>query len=181
VLDSRARAQRGGRQRVGPIRLSLPGCRQPVAKVLTEAARGHSDVKALDLFAAALQVDAVHDNPEHERIAEELLRKWDGIAAGDPRTLEEAKLNLVHRYGEAMRTIANRRKSQKLAVRPAYLQLFQLACAESEYSVRLAAAQEIGRPTWLAGGCRPKGCTREGSRRPRLHGGKPRSDSTASR
>ena len=148
VLDSRARAQQGGVQRVAPIEMPSDGDKLqalPVARVLADAAGRHSNVKALDLFAAALQVDAVHDCPQHEQIATELLRQWGEIAAGDARTLEEAKLNLVHRYGETMRTITGRlQREQQLDVRPAYLQLFQVACLESEYSVRLAAAQEIG-------------------------------------
>jgi hypothetical protein len=115
----------------------------PLAAVLRDATRGRHDVKALDLLAASLQVDAVDKRLEHDRIAEQILQQWVTIE-GDPRTLEEAKLNLVHRYGDAMRIIAERQRHEELATRPAYLQLFQLACREPEYSVRLAAAQEIG-------------------------------------
>jgi hypothetical protein len=122
-----------------PRRLAEP----PRAAVLCEAARRRHDVKALDLFAAALQVDAVDERLEHEQIASEILEHWVTIE-GDPRTLEEAKLNLVHRYGEAMRITAERQRREKFATRPAYLQLFKVACCEREYSVRLAAAQEIG-------------------------------------
>ncbi len=148
VLHSRAQGQRAGRQGVASIRLpGRPGRRpneQSLARTLLEAARSRSDVKALDLFAAALQVDAVDREPEHERIAEEIRRRWVEIEAGDPRTLAEAKLNLVHRYGETIRIIADRRRTEGLPVRPAYRQLFELVRCEREYSVRLAAAQEIG-------------------------------------
>jgi hypothetical protein len=148
VLHSRVRARQAGRQSVASVRLpGLPGHSpngQSLSRVLLEAAKGRSDVKALDLFAAALQVDAVDKDPEHQQIAEEIRQHWVGIEAGDPRTLEEAKLNLVHRYGEAIRTIADRRRTEGLVVCPAYLQLFELIRLEREYSVRLAAAQEIG-------------------------------------
>jgi hypothetical protein len=58
---------------------------------------------------------------------------------GDRRTLEEAKLGLVLRFGEALREVARRDDD-----RPAYSELFDIGCMEESYPVRLAIAQEIG-------------------------------------
>ena len=79
----------------------------------------------------------------------------------DPRTLEEGKLALVRRFGEAARTIdARRRSGERFAARPAYQQLYAIGCRERSYPVQLATAQEIGAgvmpPTWRCGRCSPR-------------------------
>jgi hypothetical protein len=148
VLHSRDSGARAGRQRVASIRVRLPGPRRaerPLAALLLDAARCRDDVKALDLYAAALLADSVDETPAHSEIADQVEKHWRGVAARDPRTLEEAKLNLVHRYAEAVRIITERgAREPRLRALPAYRQLFHIACCEPLYSVRLAAAQEIG-------------------------------------
>jgi NACHT domain len=125
---------------------------------LAETARSRNDPRVLDLYAAALQIDCVDQTPVHNRIAEQLTIQWPEVHAPEPRSLEEAKLNLVHRFGEATRTIAERypqgkqdtsaqrRKRERPGdtVHPAYRQLYRISYLESSNSIRVAGAQEIG-------------------------------------
>ncbi|GAA2312460.1 hypothetical protein GCM10010234_66400 [Streptomyces hawaiiensis] len=95
--------------------------------------------KALELYAAALEIDSVDAEPEQHLIAMRLCTSWPELRARDPHTLQTAKALLVTRFGEAMRGVA-----QRQTLRPAYLELFEIARLESSYAVRLAIAQEIG-------------------------------------
>jgi hypothetical protein len=113
-------------------------------RTLCAAAHEHTNSKALDLYAAALEIDSVEPAPQHQVIADEIVRDWHKPVEQDPRTLEHAKLNLVRRFGEAARAISARRSQDGIAAKPAYCQLFEIGCAEPSYPVRLAAAQEIG-------------------------------------
>ena len=113
-------------------------------RTLCAAAHKHTNSKALDLYAAALEIDSVEPAPQHQAIADEIVRDWHRPVEQDPRTLEHAKLNLVRRFGEAARAISARRSQDGIAAKPAYCQLFEIGCAEPSYPVRLAAAQEIG-------------------------------------
>jgi NACHT domain len=131
-----------------------------VRRLLRDAARERTDAKALDMYATALEIDSVDPAPEHQDIAKEILANWHAQAERDPRTLQHAKLNLVRRFGEAARTITLRcsgkgsRDSRGTHPgpdtgtpglgRPAYRQLFDIGCAEENYPVRLATAQELG-------------------------------------
>jgi NACHT domain len=112
--------------------------------LLLEEAGRHSDAKAFDLYATALEIDSVDTAPKHQVIATEIAAHWQMPVERDPRTLEHAKLNLVHRFGEAARAISARQSQTDDPVMPAYRQLFDIGCAESSYQVRLAVAQEIG-------------------------------------
>ena len=112
--------------------------------LLLEAARLHSDAKALDLYATALEIDSVNTTPEHQSIADEIAKHWQMPMERDPRTLEQAKLNLVRRFGEAARAISERHSQTGDITKPAYRPLFDIGCAESSYHVRHAVAQEIG-------------------------------------
>jgi hypothetical protein len=126
--------------------------------LLVEAATSRNDARVLDLYATALQIDSVDHTPLHNRIAEQLARVWPEVHAAEPRSLEEAKLNLVHRFGEATRTIAERypqgrqgssakgrkRKRPSDTVRPAYRELYRISYLESSDSIRVAGAQEVG-------------------------------------
>jgi hypothetical protein len=111
---------------------------------LRTAAHKHTSAKALDLYAAALEIDSVEPAPQHQAIADEIVRDWHMPVEQDPRTLEHAKLNLVRRFGEAARAISARRSRGEIVAKPAYCQLFEIGCAEPSYPVRLATAQEIG-------------------------------------
>jgi hypothetical protein len=123
-----------------------PGAVEPWRDVLLAAAGPpQSDVKALNLYAAALEIDSVGNTPAHDRIATELERRWPELRARDQRTLEEAKLNLVRRFGGAARTIASKRRDVPgYHAKPAYAQLCAIGRCERSYAVRLAAAHAIG-------------------------------------
>lgn len=110
---------------------------------LVEHASDRDDNKALDLFAAALEIDSVTDHPNQTHIADLICQHWSEIRA-DARTLEEGKEQLVHRFGEALRLLDERRQPGEETPQSAYVQLFQTSCRESSYPIRLSIAQEIG-------------------------------------
>lgn len=95
--------------------------------------------KALQLYAAALDIDSVDAEPQQRLIAMRLCTSWPDLRARDPHTLRTAKALVVARFGEAMRGVAGRR-----TVKPAYLELFEIARLEPSYPIRLAIAQEVG-------------------------------------
>lgn len=94
---------------------------------------------ALELYAAALEIDSVDAEPQQHLIAMRLCTSWPDLLARDPHTLGVAKAVLVSRFGEAMRAVVRRQ-----TLRPAYLELFDIACQEPSYPLRVAIAQEIG-------------------------------------
>ena len=154
VMHSRAKA-RAARPRPSTrvvISANTEGTEtQPLRDVLIQAAEGRDDVKALDLYAAAVQIDSIDSAPAHSRIATKLVKQWPQFWARDQRTLEDAKLNLVRRLGEAARMVAEQAERQAPdaasrgpAADPAYLQLYNISRLERSYPVRLAAAQELG-------------------------------------
>ena len=145
VLHSRAEASETMPNRRVPHRIAkLAGNQRRHRDLLLDAAYRRTDVKALYLYAAAMEIDSTDNAPAHQEIAEKLQKRWPEFSARDPRTLEEAKSNLVRRFGEAARQITSRRSELKRPVGPAYRQLYHIICAEPSYPIRLAAAQEIG-------------------------------------
>jgi hypothetical protein len=149
VMYSRARVREARPNGTAGVRIAMGGpdaTERPLQDVLVEAAQDRDDVKALDLYAAAIEIDSVDEDPAHGRIAAQLREHWPRIEARDGRTLEEAKLNLMRRFGEAARTIAERRRRNEPAftAEPAYPELYRISAVEDLYAVRLAAAQEIG-------------------------------------
>jgi len=110
----------------------------------TAASKGTNDVKRLDLYAAALEIDSFLDESRHLAIAESVADSWGDIRGGDQRTLDEAKLGLVSRFGDAARTIAGRPGRDASKLYPAYQELLEIGSRESSYPIRLAIAQEIG-------------------------------------
>jgi hypothetical protein len=142
VMDSRARKRSEGPNSAARVsaRAALPlPRRRAMQDVLADAAGHRTDVKALDLYAAALEIDSVDPAPRQAAIASRLQAQWLRVSSRDQRTLEEAKLNLVHRFGDAARNIAKKGRGK-----PAYQQFYAIACSEPFYPIRLAAAQEIG-------------------------------------
>jgi hypothetical protein len=140
TADSQASRKRR-RRAVEPNRDPQPDFLAPLRATAGE----REDNKVLDMYAAALEIDCVTDTPAHETIAAEIRERWSRVHAQDPRTLEEGKLALVHRFGEAARMIDDRRRrGDGVGVRPAYAQLFGIGCADRSYPVQLAAAQEVG-------------------------------------
>jgi hypothetical protein len=98
------------------------------------------EAKALDLFAAALEIDSIDGGSQQRVIADDLTEKWKRISKAD-RTVEEAKLGTVRRLGDAARKVAKHPDKNP----PAYSALFEIGCLEERsYRVRLAAAQELG-------------------------------------
>ena len=124
---------------------TLRGAVESIPGTLAEAAaEAANDVKKLDLYAAALEIDSFADSSRYQEIAEEVASSWRNIRGGDQRTLDEAKLRLVFRFGDAMRTVADRAGRDESSVNPAYQELFEMGRTEQSLPVRLAIAQEIG-------------------------------------
>jgi hypothetical protein len=146
VLHSRAEARDGRlNEAIRPRVAGRGGNRRQHRDLLRMAARHRRDVKALDLYAAALEIDSLDEALAHQAIAGELHERWPDIWARDQRTLEEAKLQLVRRFGEAARKIAKEhRGDQAYPTKPAYVELYRIGCSEPSYPIRLAVAQEIG-------------------------------------
>jgi hypothetical protein len=115
--------------------------RDALMKAVAEAT---NDVKKLDLYAAALEIDSFLKEARHQKIAKMVASSWRDIRGGDQRTLDEAKLGLVRRFSEAARTIADHPGGNKSSVKPAYQELLKIGCCEPSYPIRLAVAQEIG-------------------------------------
>jgi hypothetical protein len=76
----------------------------------------------------------------HIDLAMKIQNDWPYIRSEDPRTLEEAKLGLVCRFGDALHTLTSRRHDC-----PGYAQLYEICLKETSYRIRLASAQQIGR------------------------------------
>jgi len=79
----------------------------------------------------------------HINLAKKIQDQWPGIRSEDPQTLEEAKLGLVCRFGEALHTLTGRPHDYWGGL--GYAQLYEICLREGSYRIRLAAAQEIGR------------------------------------
>ena len=158
VLRSRAANGTGGSRSTSQRGAAAPGPKRSdgrgkAAKAdrpesvgpLLKAMATREDTKVLDVYAAALEIDSVADEPMHAVITAEITDRWAQIHTQDPRTLEESKLSVVHRLAEAARTIEERRRqTDAFTARPAYPQLYGIACADRSYQVQQAAAQEIG-------------------------------------
>lgn len=110
-------------------------------RLLLNAAAEHYDAKAFDIYAAALEIDSVQAAPQHLGIAQSLKERWPKVTIGDRQTIEEAKLGVVHRFGEALREVSRRHQDR---TGPAYEEIFDIGCGNDSYPVRLAIAQEIG-------------------------------------
>jgi hypothetical protein len=122
----------------------LHGGVESIRDALTQAAaETPNDVKQLDLYAAALEIDSFLDRSRHSKIARRVADGWADLRGGNPRTLDEAKLGLVHRFGDAARAIAGR-QPDSVYPDPAYRELLGIGLRERSYPVRLAIAQEIG-------------------------------------
>ena len=79
--------------------------------LLEKRAGAHLDSKGLDIRAAALEIDAVvaAGRKQHD-LAKEAADRWTTFRAADLRTLEEAKLGFIARFGEALRVVDRRLK-----------------------------------------------------------------------
>lgn len=79
----------------------------------------------------------------HIDLAKKIQDHWPDIRSEDTQTLEEAKLGLVCRFGEALHALTGRPHDYRGGL--GYAQLYEICLRESAYRIRLAAAQEIGR------------------------------------
>jgi hypothetical protein len=89
--------------------------------------------KKLDIYAAQLEIDSAAGGAQHCKIAGSLCEDWDKILSGGGKILQEAKLGLVHRFGDAVLKVPD----------PAYESFYRIGTHEEYYPVRLAAGQEI--------------------------------------
>jgi hypothetical protein len=112
--------------------------------LLSSAKRATDDVKKLDLYAATLEIDSFLDESRHPEIARSVAGGWENIRGRDQRTIDEAKLGLVYRFGDAVRAIADRPDRGLSELDPAYGELLEMGRGELSYPIRLAIAQEIG-------------------------------------
>ncbi|MEW2049510.1 ATP-binding protein [Streptomyces sp. NPDC005476] len=113
---------------------------RPLAHRLCAAAgRRTDDPKALDLYAAALEIESAEDDPGRlGEIVTAVREHWSGIK-GDRRTLRDAKRGVLKQLGAALRKVSDR-----IDTTPLYWELFRLGIQEPSYSIRLVVAQEFG-------------------------------------
>jgi len=112
--------------------------------LMSSAKRAKDDVKRLDLYAATLEIDSFLDESKHGEIAKRIAKGWKDFRGGDQRTIDEAKLGLVYRFGDAVRAVADRPDRGLSELDPAYKELLEMGRGELSYPIRLAIAQEIG-------------------------------------
>ena len=151
VMYSRTTASQADLRKITNAGIGSDGApAEPIdlCKLLRAAAAKRKDAKALDIYAAMLEIDSVDPAPNHQAIASEIAAKWPELVARNIRELEYAKLNLIGQFGEAARVMTQRRVRTHYRAtdpaRPAYRQLFDISCREFSHPIRLAAAQEIG-------------------------------------
>jgi hypothetical protein len=152
-----------------PPRASTP---EVCHRLLRAADHHRNDNRALDIYAAVLEIASAPGQPEGaaERavpgqppgegtargcaslaeIGGKLKASWADIRSDDLQTLEEAKIRLVRRFGKALRAWSESSRDHATAAAGGlgYVRLYEICCQEDSYRVRLAGAQEIG-----DGGC----------------------------
>ncbi|MGW7546138.1 ATP-binding protein [Streptomyces sp. NPDC054770] len=132
----RAAVRKGVTERV---RQSPVGGRTSAQRLCDAASRRTDDPKALDLYAAALEIESAEADPRRlGDIVAAVRERWPDIK-GDRRTLRDAKRRLLKQLGAALRKVSDR-----VDTTPLYWQLFEIGIEESSYSTRLAIAQEFG-------------------------------------
>src|SRR5512133_3711576 len=95
------------------------GKRDPVPQLVEELAHRfphHLNNKGLDILAAALEIDSVSEGARRQcELATKAAELWTTFRAADLRTLEEAKLGFIHRFGDALRLVDRRTKGAPAA------------------------------------------------------------------
>jgi hypothetical protein len=120
------------------------------ASLVRRSANQRKDAKVFDMYAAALEVDLMEGETgrnSHQMIAKALLRDWNKVTIGDQQSINAAKENVVHRFGETVRKISEARTDASDPAHgkdPAYEQLLDIILNEPMYQVRLAVTQEFG-------------------------------------
>ncbi|MGS2615477.1 NACHT domain-containing protein [Micromonospora sp. LZ34] len=122
-----------------------------VQRLCAAATGTRNRTRALEMFAAALEMDAASGHTVHRKLADAIRDAWpnyQGDGSVTDRPLEDAKIALVHRYGDAARQLRDRSPEatgpRGQPPEPQYRQLFQMIADETSYLPRLAAAREIG-------------------------------------
>ena len=133
-----------GKRRTQQRRRSCSDVRSIRDVLWSSAKRARDDVKKLDLYAATLEIDSFLDESRHREIAKNVADGWKDLRGGDQRTIDEAKLGLVYRFGDAVRAVADRPDRGLSKLDPAYGELLEMGRDELSYPIRLAIAQEIG-------------------------------------
>ncbi|OQR60506.1 hypothetical protein B6E66_29510 [Streptomyces maremycinicus] len=128
------------RKEIAELLRQTPVRGRPLAHRLCAAAgRRTDDPKALDLYAAALEIESAEDDPgELSAIVTAVREHWAGIK-GDRRTLRDAKRRVLRQLGAALRKVSDR-----IDTTPLYWEFFRLGIQEPSYSIRLVVAQEFG-------------------------------------
>ncbi|MBQ0894486.1 NACHT domain-containing protein [Micromonospora sp. U56] len=121
-----------------------------VHRLCDAATRTPNRTRALEMFAAALEMDAASGHTTHQKLADAIRQAWpqyQGDGSVTDRPLEDAKIALVHRYGDAARQLRDRppEPAELRGQRPTpqYRQLFQMMAYETSYLPRLTAARQI--------------------------------------
>ena len=105
----RVRRRAGPRETQDPSQTALCSESGQFVTSLWSCAKGaEDDVKKLDLYAAALEIDSFIKASRHPEIAENVASDWKDIRGRDQRTIDEAKMGLVSRFGDAVRVVADR-------------------------------------------------------------------------
>lgn len=126
------------------------------------------DAKVFDMYAAALTIDCMEADTketshckiadallkhrktvggQHRKIADALLQHWNEVTVGDQQSINAAKENLVHAFGETVRQISETTRDpidREDGKRTAFDQLLNIVLGEPMYEIRLAVAQEFG-------------------------------------
>ncbi|MFG2053170.1 NACHT domain-containing protein [Micromonospora sp. NPDC048930] len=120
-----------------------------VDRLLRAAVETDNRTRALEMFAAALEMDAAGGHPAHERLAAAIRAAWpryQGDGSVTDRPLEDAKIALVHRFGAAARLLhagPTAATCRRPAPVPQYRRLFRLLGEESSYLPRLNGVREL--------------------------------------
>ncbi len=129
------------------------GGRAPrTSELLRDAAANRHDAKYFDLHAAALEIDSIDPEPLQDELARSLDEQWEGLVIrSDQRTVEDAKLGLVRRFGAALRE-RERRRNEAAGTPPGtaaappplpYERLLSIGTHEPSHAVRTAIAHQI--------------------------------------
>lgn len=147
VMDSRQPRDDGARQARRAAGNEWNDAGDIRGRLVRRAEEVSNDAKMLDLLVAALELDSVARDSRHECYAKKLRVMWP--PQNEDRTVEQAKLEAIARFGEVARKIAERARdlatppTRAGVQRPAWDELYRIACADVWYPVRIAAAQQL--------------------------------------
>jgi len=115
-----------------------------LSKRLCEAAMSAhlSDAKRIEMLAAAVEIDSVNDDSDHQHAVTTLADQWAPASSWEdaPR---DAKLVATDLVGAAARRLTQPSRDESPAF-GFYERLYSICCNERNYQIRLAAAHEIG-------------------------------------